>query len=575
MVDGLFRVRPDRPAHKQIVLIAYDDRSSLRHFGSPKIPSRDLLQLFEILAQEKPKAVGLLIPVNEKQYSSADLEQLAGAFSRVPHVLMGYLDESNLGKPGPMVFSDKVPFVPGIISRDEFSYGADWVTRRVMVTINGLSTLYSELARIDAGTTLPLKFQNAQPYGDTGNFQIFLNWQGPAGTYPIYSTEQVLEKNFPKGIFSNKVLLIGNTLTPRPAVENFVITPYSRNRKDMTLLEGAAQGLATLLDDNALTRSGSLLNFTLSVVISLVTVNLVLFLSPLVGMLFVIGEILLLFVAGWLLLSYGDYWLDLAHPFIMACFGYYLVIPYRLVNEYRKRWHYQEKSEMIAQLETLKTNFLNLVSHDLKTPIARIQGNAELLLQNLRPTEGKSQGYLNAIVETTDHLGQYIETILDLTRIDSSGFTLQKTTKDINAVIESIVDSKRSMAAEKKIEITTDLEPLFAFKFDSRLIHRVIANLIENAIRYSPENTCITVSSKEESSWIRVSVNDNGIGISQEDQERIFTKFYRCTNELTHKNKGTGLGLYLVKYFVELHQGVVQLQSEIGKGSRFTISLPM
>ena len=230
----------------------------------------------------------------------------------------------------------------------------------------------------------------------------------------------------------------------------------------------------------------------------------------------------------------------------------------------------------MAELEQLKSNFLSLMSHDLKTPLARIQGNAELALSDsadqMTPKQKQS---LQSIVHTTEGLSTYVETLLDLTRIESSKVHLNKSSKDINSVINEVVKAKSLLAREKQIEIQTKLEPLFSFKFDVKLIQQVIANLVENAIKYSPEGSLVTLTSKEDGSWVRVSVIDEGYGISVEDQDKLFTKFFRGSDPKTQTEKGTGLGLYLVKYFVELHEGFVNLNSQVEKGSVFTISLPI
>lgn len=575
LVDIQFRLHFWKSPHPAIALIAYDDASFPRYGESNKIPSEEIVKVFERLAEEKPKAVALIAPLNEKLYSNAELTAIAQSFNKVPNTLVGYIDDESLARSAPTQIAGVATYLPGFISRDNFSYGADSVSRRVMITIDAIPTVYSELARIYRGLdTLP-SFRHTHGYGETGNsLQTYIHWQGPPGTYRIHPSELVVKQKLPSGIFTDKIVFFGSRLETR-RVADFVLTPYSRNPTRTPLLEGAAHGLVTLLEDNAVFRSPAWFNAFLSLLIAIVTVNMVLFLSPGRGILFVISEIGVLFVTAWLGLVLLHCWVDLAHPFVVACFGYYLVIPYRLVDEYRKRWHYQEKSEMMTQLEQLKTNFLSLISHDLKTPIARIQGNAELLMNESQEIGEKAKKYLAAIVHTTEDLGHYVETILDLTRIESAGVPLQKTSKDINASILEVVDSRRFLAAEKNITLTTDLEPMFSFKFDPKLIKRVLGNLLENAIKYSGENRKIILTSREEVNWIRITVQDEGIGIPFEEHDKIFTKFYRCDNDFTKKNNGTGLGLYLVKYFVELHRGMVDLKSEVGRGSTFTISLPV
>ena len=279
---------------------------------------------------------------------------------------------------------------------------------------------------------------------------------------------------------------------------DYILTPYSREQQHTTLLEGAANSLVTLIRDNGILKSPGWANWILALLIGALTVNMVLYLPPGRGILFVFGEVSLLMAAGWALLFGMRIWLDLAHPLVVACVGYYLVIPYRLVDEYRKRWHYQEKSELMAQLEQLKSNFLSLISHDLKTPIARIQGNAELVLNEAVKLTDNQKKCVSAIVQTTDDLSRYVETVLDLTRIESSQLPIQKTSKDINATITEVLEEKRFLATDKNITINTQLEPLFSFKFDVKLMRRVLSNLVENAIKYSPPNTTITLQSREE-----------------------------------------------------------------------------
>ncbi|MBI4405293.1 MAG: CHASE2 domain-containing protein [Deltaproteobacteria bacterium] len=573
LVDVQFRLRWKKDIHPAIALIQYDDKASIRYGGQLRIPSLELSQVLGALAEEKPKAVGIITSLNEKNYSESELGLIAQSFGKVPHALVGYIDDESLGKTPPQALKSLSNFFPGFISRDNFSYGADSVSRRVMIAIEGVPTVYSELARLYKGESQPLTFRHSHRYGESGaTLQTYINWSGGAGSYPTISSQLVATGQFPKDTFHNKIVLIGSSLEAKKGLDH-IFTPFSREPLSTPLLEGAAQSLATLLNNNAVFKSAQWFNILLSLIVGLLTVNMVLYLSPGRGIFFVVSEVLLLFTVSWLVLAYFDCWVDLAHPFIVACVGYYLVIPYRLVDEYRKRWHYQEKSEMMAQLEQLKTNFLSLVSHDLKTPIARIQGNAELLINEVS-TEG-ARSSVTAIIQTSDDLSQYVESILDVTRIESATVPVQKTSRDINTTILEVIDSKAFLAKEKSIEIVTELEPIFSFKYDVRLIRRVLANLVENAIKYSPSNSRINIVSKESGDWIQVSVADQGVGIALEEQEKVFSKFYRCSDASASSVKGTGLGLYLVKYFVELHRGFVELKSELGKGSIFTVSLPV
>jgi two-component system phosphate regulon sensor histidine kinase PhoR len=132
----------------------------------------------------------------------------------------------------------------------------------------------------------------------------------------------------------------------------------------------------------------------------------------------------------------------------------------------------------------------------------------------------------------------------------------------------------RPLAQNKSQTLNTNLEPMFSVELDSVLIQEVILNLVENAIKYTPEGGEITVSSKEIDDKVIFSVRDNGPGVSSEDKKKIFSKFYRV-NANEAKQKGSGIGLYLVKYFIELHGGRVFVESELGCGAKIGFTLPV
>jgi signal transduction histidine kinase len=140
--------------------------------------------------------------------------------------------------------------------------------------------------------------------------------------------------------------------------------------------------------------------------------------------------------------------------------------------------------------------------------------------------------------------------------------------------VPDVTDRYEFLAQSKNIQIVKELEPLFSVKIDGELIRQVLSNLIENAIKYSPENSTIKVRTKEGHGKIKVSVVDEGPGIPPEELDNVFLKFYRSKQVKTSAIKGTGLGLYLAKYFVELHGGSLKAESQIQKGSRFTVEIP-
>ena len=140
-------------------------------------------------------------------------------------------------------------------------------------------------------------------------------------------------------------------------------------------------------------------------------------------------------------------------------------------------------------------------------------------------------------------------------------------------MIEEVVGELNFQAKQKQIKVEVDLAPIYPIQMDLTLIKRVLSNIIENAIKYSNNNTNVVVKSWDDDSWVYVDVKDTGPGIPDSDIEYIFEKFYRVKNDASHSIKGTGLGLYLVKYFVELHGGEISVESVVNNGTTFLVKL--
>ncbi|MBC7395946.1 MAG: hypothetical protein H7333_00765, partial [Bdellovibrionales bacterium] len=256
--------------------------------------------------------------------------------------------------------------------------------------------------------------------------------------------------------------------------------------------------------------------------------------------------------------------------------SFYLMIPLRLYSENRKRYELEKENKTLIEVEEMKTNFLQLVTHDLKTPVAKIQGLTEHLKRSLADKLlPKDLELMNHIFSANEDLNQFITSLLELTKLDNQGICVKLQSKDLNQLLETIVIKHRFAAQAKQILVKTEFEPLFPIRMDSELISKVLSNLIDNAIKYSPENTVVCLITREVDEYIEVIIQDEGIGIPQADMQNLFSRFYRVKNDTTIKVKGTGLGLYLSRYFIEAHQGTITVDSIPDKGTRFTIRLRM
>jgi signal transduction histidine kinase len=233
----------------------------------------------------------------------------------------------------------------------------------------------------------------------------------------------------------------------------------------------------------------------------------------------------------------------------------------------------QQQQNYLAELEQLKNNFVSLISHDLKTPIAKIQGVLDRMLTQTG-TAPEMQSDLVSLKEYSEELNRYIQSILKVLRVESRDFKIIKETADINGVIENVIERLGPLALSKNILLQVSLEPMFLIEIDVTLMTEVFLNIIENAIKYTPNNGQVMVRSFETEKDVCVEISDSGEGISPEDQDIIWKKFTRGKTQ-DYKTKGSGLGLYLVKYFIELHGGEISMQSEVGKGTTFVVRLPI
>jgi two-component system phosphate regulon sensor histidine kinase PhoR len=265
------------------------------------------------------------------------------------------------------------------------------------------------------------------------------------------------------------------------------------------------------------------------------------------------------------------FWIPIMAPAIVSFVTYITFLSFQLTLKEYLNEQLEKEHQFLLDVEELKNNFLSLISHDLKTPIAKIQAIVDRLIAQYPGHE--FAGDLTSLREVTAELHRYIRTILQIARVESRDFRINKDSADINEIIETVVEQLDPLARNKKMVLKTNLEPMFLIEVDHILMHEVILNLIENAIKYTPEGGHVEVSSQEVDGNVIIMVEDSGPGIPESEQARVFEKFYR--GELGKSQpKGSGLGLYLVKYFIELHAGKVLLDSS-PKGTKIGFSLPV
>lgn len=563
----------------KIALIYIDLKTIEKHNGYPNFKDHQIF--LEKLAQIKNSQIVYnlrqdarqFIEINGNYDDKANFAHTANKFNHVYFLteniaLKGQEKELLLNIP-----LQELKMKSALTTNDSKFNSKNTISRRIVLSYENqflfhyeIATLYNPLILHDINS-IQGKFELV------GTEQVY-NTFHPHNTFPSYNFDDILEDKVPANLLENKIILVGSNTNKH--IEDYVATPYSYETADLiTTTELHANMIQTLISNDAPQKVPQPINYLITTIICLLTVYVALSIKPSKGILILLSTFLGFAIIATLLLAFFDIWISMAHPFLAIFLCYYFFIPYRLIIENRRSWEYYQKNKLLHEVEELKTNFISMMSHDLKTPIARIQGMTEVILTETVPLSSIQREAVDTIKSSSDDLLKFINSILQYGRIESQGVELRKQSKDINQLLQDVIKKHEFLAKLKKIKITTELEPLFPISIDADLMRQVFSNLIENAIKYSLDDAVVLVKSREENDQIVVEVIDNGLGIPAVDLPNIFMKFFRSHNVKTSTIKGTGLGLYLAHYFIKLHKGDITVTSEPQKGSKFTVTLPL
>ena len=240
-----------------------------------------------------------------------------------------------------------------------------------------------------------------------------------------------------------------------------------------------------------------------------------------------------------------------------------LVLTYRSVNKQ-------------VALARLKSDFVSNVSHELRTPLALIRLYAETLELGRITTVEKKNEYYSIIRKESERLTALINNILDFSRIEAGRKEYDFRETDIAELVRNTLDSYRFQIEQQGFALDEQIESgIPRVRVDREAIARALVNLVNNALKYSDNEKFLGVKLYREQSVLKLEVSDRGIGIERNEQARIFEKFYRTCDPLVHNTKGSGLGLSLVRHITHAHGGEVEVESTPGRGSKFTLSLPL
>jgi signal transduction histidine kinase len=227
-----------------------------------------------------------------------------------------------------------------------------------------------------------------------------------------------------------------------------------------------------------------------------------------------------------------------------------------------------------SQQEALKVKdqFLSIVSHELRTPLTTIKGYAQMLRRKLADDE-ESERFANTIDAQTSRLGRLVDDLLDVTRFSRGQFELKQQRTELHPLLDDIMSRFQLVTTKHTLMLDADPDPMEG-DWDRDRLEQVLNNLVSNAVKYSPDGGTITIRAHRNNSKAIISVQDQGLGIPEEDQRQLFERFFRGTAE-RQDIQGLGLGLYVTRRIVEAHGGQITVRSRIGEGSEFRVSLPL
>ncbi|SES07694.1 two-component system, OmpR family, phosphate regulon sensor histidine kinase PhoR [Gracilibacillus ureilyticus] len=228
----------------------------------------------------------------------------------------------------------------------------------------------------------------------------------------------------------------------------------------------------------------------------------------------------------------------------------------------------------LKRVEQMRKDFVANVSHELKTPITSIRGFSETLLDGAMEDEQLSRQFIDIILKESTRLQALVQDLLELSKLEKEELQLSKKLIEVDEWITNITTLIEQQVINKSIIFSVEVEEGITFYGDPDRLQQVVLNLLYNGINYTPEKGKIALLMSSEEEVIKVKVSDTGIGIPEDSIHRIFERFYRVDRARSRNTGGTGLGLAIVKHIVEAHKGKIEVESEVNKGTTFTVTLP-
>ena len=233
------------------------------------------------------------------------------------------------------------------------------------------------------------------------------------------------------------------------------------------------------------------------------------------------------------------------------------------------------ETTQLRQMDSMRRDFISNLSHELRTPVSVIKANSETLLDGALDNEKDAKIFSKAILHNADRLSEMVTSLIDLSRIEYGELKFVIEEIVLNQIIESVVLAFKNKAKRKNIQVVFKRQSEVMISSDAKAIERVLNNLLDNAFKYSPENSTIEINLRKQGESIRLAVIDQGEGVAEEDQDLVFKRFFRTASARANTKQGSGLGLAIVKNLVYNLQGDVGVESRLEGGSEFWFTIPI
>ena len=572
--DMLLRLTPARqsPAPDQLVLLAIDDETVGRYGGLP-LNRAVVAEALKRVGSGGPKVVAVDMLLSERTNAAADAS-LADVLSHFPKVVLATALEAKQDSTQaqwirPLPEFRQHAFALGHVHIEP---DRDGVARTLLLTKANAEKRYWALgfeafrASLNA-PGLPIEYSSGimvekrrVPATASNARLLWIHYDGPEGAFRRVSLASVLNGRTPASAFSGKIVILG--VTAQGAGDRFY-TPYSAGL-GMSGIEIHANIIATLLDGAYLTAMAPVLEFLwLLGIVALVAIAAWWRNGRLMPLAAIIGVVAIPVFSYWMLRA--GIIVPVASALavhltasVASALANTLVIRGRLGEALESRQDYAFR--------------LQAVAHEIKTPLTAIHASSQLITEPEIPEEKKEE-IAERIHKEAGRLSGVVTTFLDVERIAAGVLKLRRHDVELVTLIAEAIERANLLAVKKQIRIESDLQAI-TVSADAELLQYAVYNLLTNAIKYSPDESVIRISLRPDQQAACLVVADQGCGIEPSEQQHIFERFYRTRRHREDAASGAGIGLALVKEIVTQHGGTIEVDSEPGKGSSFSVFLP-